>query len=191
MGVIVAHAGNRIDAADRATPRFPAHQIGVVRRRVRSVLGWLAPELVVSAAAGGADLIVLEEAAGLSISTEIVLPLLVESFRQRSVDDQGQCWVEAFDRALATAARIETADHSGDGDWARRGNTLILDRAAAVAAAGVGVYTAAEVVALVVQPPSAPATSVTSDFARQAEGKGWSVVTVDPLERDPAKGGGS
>jgi len=80
----IVHAGNRIDAPDRAVPRFPAGNVEWFERRLRRFLGELRPTGVVSAAAAGADLLMLDVANELGIRIEIVLPLPIDEFVARA-----------------------------------------------------------------------------------------------------------
>src|SRR5918997_2468297 len=101
--VLVVHAGNRVDADGAGAPgRFPPDQVDVVRARLARLLTHLRPEVVVSAAAAGSDLLVLQEALRLSLAVHVVLPFTREIFRERSVADRGGDWAEAFDRVLDT-----------------------------------------------------------------------------------------
>ena len=90
--MLLVHAGNRLDLANRRGARFPSSQVPTVRTRVRQVLDTLRPSGVVSAAASGADLIVLEEAIIRSIAIHVVLPISREEFVNKSVADTGPDW---------------------------------------------------------------------------------------------------
>ena len=179
--MLLAHAGNRIDGADRRAPRFPAGQVGPVTAIVGRLLADLRPSAVVSAPANGADLIVLDEAQRLGIATHVVLPLPVDDFRVRSVET-GRCgdgWGDRYDRVLAAAATtggsVEALELDADPAWYLAANGLILD-AARRRAAG-----AEAVVALTVRPPEGERPpSASDDFARRAAVAGLTVLTVDP-----------
>ena len=95
--MLVVHAGNRVDAEGGRTPaRFPPEQVPVVRARLGRLLKHMRPLVVVSAAAAGSDLLVLEEALGLGIAVHVVLPAPRDDFRERSVADRGPVWLSAF-----------------------------------------------------------------------------------------------
>src|SRR3954463_10142053 len=78
--MLLVHAGNRVDAPDRADPRFPLEHLHDVHLRIGRLLAALSPRGVVSSAAAGADLIVLEEAASRGIPIHVVLPLVAPEF---------------------------------------------------------------------------------------------------------------
>ena len=178
--MLIAHAGNRIDPADRAHPRFPPVQVAPVRTVIARTLADLRPSAVVSAAANGADLIVLVEAQRLGVATHVVLPLSVEEFRRRSVEESDASWVERYRNVLdvasiSPASTIETHDLRDEPEWHLIANGLILDRARSVAGHGEAV------VALTVRPTEGETPpSASDDFARRATEAGLTVFTVDP-----------
>ena len=173
--VLLVHAGNRIDLPDRRTPRFPRALVPLVQHRVAQVLTDLRPSAVVSAAAAGADLIVLEEALRLGIRIHVALPLSVEQFRRRGCEDVGDDWAVRYDKVLAEAAAIGTVhieDHRDDDEWYTHGNDTILDRAADVAGSD-------SIYALVVRPHSGETSpSATDLFAASAAARGWPVIEL-------------
>jgi hypothetical protein len=178
--VLLAHAGNRIDSADRSEPRFPPSQVAAVRSVVARALAALRPSSVVSAAANGADLIVLDEAQRLGISTHVVLPLPTAVFREESVDATDPSWVDLFHRVLevsttASGSSVETHDLRPRPEWYFDANSLILDRAHLVASPG------ESIVAMTIRPPQGDdPPSATDDFARLASEAGLTVLTLDP-----------
>src|SRR3954465_2070262 len=95
--VLFVHAGNRIDLADRPMARFAQREVPMVAARVRHLLTTLRPSAVVSAAAAGADLVVLQEAIAQGFGAHIVLPIGREEFVEQSVADAGAEWVQRFD----------------------------------------------------------------------------------------------
>ncbi len=188
----LVHAGNRVDAHDRARARFPGQQVSVVEQRMRALLSRMQPDRVVSAAAGGADLLLLDQCYQLGLSYQVVLPLPVEDFRARSVADQGQAWVERFDR-LVCAPLVTVVDLAEDPAWYLAGNDVILDyaqrelagrdqaerhRGAAAESAAPG-NVAHELVALVTA-PAWDTDSATADFATKAAARGLMVLRIDP-----------
>jgi prophage DNA circulation protein len=178
--VLLAHAGNRIDAEDRTEPRFPSARVGRVTTVIARALGDLRPSSVVSAAANGADLIVLAEAQRLAIATHVVLPLPAEAFLEASVAGSDPSWVELFCQVLDTAgtspgSTIETLDLAAESTWYLVANGLILERARAVARPDEAI------VAMTVRPTEGETPpSATDDFARLAEDAGLTVLTLDP-----------
>ncbi len=195
----LVHAGNRVDAHDRARARFPRQQVAVVEQRMRALLSELQPAGVVSAAAAGADLLLLDQCSRLGLSYRVVLPLPVSDFRARSVADQGQAWVERFDR-LVCAPLVTVIDLSQDPAWYLAGNDVILDHAAREMACGdqaephpgttpgspAPAGATEELVALVTA-PAWDTDSATADFATKAAARGLTVLRIDPSPAgDPA-----
>ena len=178
--MLLAHAGNRIDADDRPEARFPAVQIDAVTAVIGRVLRDLQPSSVVSAAANGADLIILAEAQRLGIATHVVLPLPTEAFLEASVAGSHPAWVEQYHRVLDTAttspiSTIDSLDLDEDREWYLVANGLILERARTVARDDEAI------VALTVRPTEGETPpSATDDFARLAAEAGLTVLTLDP-----------
>ena len=178
--MIVVHAGHRVDTPERATTLFPVDRDGSVYRRLYLLMMELRPRLVVTAAAGGADLLMLRVAEDLFIPRVVALPLTVDDFRRRSVADQGDRWVEAFERSLACADSLLTTDLSAYDDWPRRGNDFLQD-CAMEARVGSNGDAAEAIVAVVVKHRGCPNSSGTADFATKAALRGWPLHIVDPL----------
>ncbi|MEO1063658.1 MAG: hypothetical protein AAFZ07_19755 [Actinomycetota bacterium] len=167
--MLIVHAGNRIDGPDRVPPRFPAAHAVDVRDRLAVLLDALDVDRVVSAAAAGADLLVLQAAARVGVPTTIALPLEPDDFRRRSVEDLGGPWPAWFDEAIAAADEVVVDDLSHEDEWYLLGNEVILDAAAARSA----------------HPPlvvavRAGAGSATDDFVDRGVARGWTVVDLDP-----------
>ena len=182
-GVIVVHAGNRADSADRAEPRFPASSLDRVTASTARLLKALRPSLVVSAPASGADLLVLEQARRLKIAVHVVLPLSTEDFLEASVADGGPDWVARYRRLLSVADRnprdvVERRDLTGVQDWWYTANEWIVEVGAAAARRA---RPSESVVALTIRPiNSTNPPSVTDDLAVRAAARGWTVLTIDP-----------
>jgi hypothetical protein len=177
--VLVVHAGNRIDGPDRPQPRFPPEREAAVAERLGELLDVLAPQGVVTAAAGGADLLLIEAAEKRGIPTHLVLPCARGRFREHSVDDQGSRWAAAFERAVLLA----TSDGAGslvelnlepDEEGLRAANQALIDRARDLRPGGV--------LAVAVHPPGGgDPPSVTDDFVARARRAGLFVVEIDPM----------
>ena len=173
------HAGNRIDLANRTTARFTSTQVPEVRATVGRVLDALQPVAVVSAAAAGADLIVLQEAIERGIAVHVVLPIPVRDFVKQSVIDAGPVWVLRFEAVLDHVANdihssILQGDEFPDDDWFLTAHDQLLDRAKDVADGDI-------VVALTIRPPEGEnPPSATDDFAMRAERMGLLVLCIDP-----------
>ena len=143
------------------------------------MLDSLRPFAVVSAAAAGADLIVLQEVIDRGIGAHVVLPIPVRDFVKQSVIDAGPEWVRRFEAVLEHVANDTTCsllqgDESPDDDWFLAAHDQLLERANAVADGDV-------VVALTIRPPEGEnPPSVTDDFAMRAERMGLLVLCIDP-----------
>ena len=180
--MIVVHAGHRVDSPKRPDRRlFPPERDGSVYRRLYLLMLELRPRMVVSAAAGGSDLLMLRVAEDLFIPRTVVLPLPVDEFRRRSVADQGDRWIEAFERQLSGADSVVTADLSEHDDWPRRGNDLLQDCAAGACRASSNGSPGEPLAAVVVKADGCPPSSGTADFAAKAAARGWPIHTIDPL----------
>jgi hypothetical protein len=177
--VLLVHSGNRIDLADRPVARFPSSQEAVVRARIGRVLDALRPSDVVSAAAAGADLIVLEEAIGRGINTHVALPIELEEFVKQSVADAGPDWVSRFDAVLDYVSThdgcsVVRGDDVPSDDWYVAAHDHLLGRAEALAAGKT-------IVALTIRPPQGESPpSVTDEFASRAQRMSLLELCVDP-----------
>ena len=180
--MLIVHAGNRIDVPGRATDRFPARQVAIVGESVRQLLATLRPTGVVSAAAAGADLIVLRLAQELAIPVHVLMPIDRDEFMRQSVLDNGQGWVAEFDQVLARAevdphSDVVTMELDADGEWFHEANVRLLDLATRLAhEAG-----DAPLLAFTIRPrPGDDRPSVTDQFADLAAQAGVLVLTLDP-----------
>jgi hypothetical protein len=177
--VLIVHAGNRIDAADRREPRFPPSQVGAVAQRVGRLLDVMRPAGVVSAAAAGADLIVLDEARRREIPLHVFLPIAADEFVRASIADHDAEWNDLFDTVMDHARDDRRSSiHQGDGgahaDWYLQAHERLLAHATEVAAGDL-------IVALTVRPPAGEVPhSATDEFADRAGRAGLIVITVDP-----------
>ena len=173
--MIIVHAGNRVDAPDRATPRFPSDNEEAVQLALAELIAELQPRTVVSAAAAGADLLMLAAAEQAEVSTVVVLPLTKSEFRQRSVDDLGKAWTDRYHQALGAADAVVVDDLSEYDDWYLRGNAVIIEQAQRLATAD------EDVVAIVVSDLEQDSSSATAHFAGVARDRGLRVISIDPL----------
>ena len=149
------------------------------------VLDRLGPDGVVTAAAAGADLLIVEEAIKRRIPIHLLLPCDRSRFRAVSVADQGERWTSSFDRVV----ELVTGDDSNslvelglepDLDGLLAGNQALIDHASRLATMGL--------LAVAVRPAGGehPA-SVTDDFVRRAELAGLEVIEIDPTSFAPGK----
>jgi hypothetical protein len=183
--MILVHAGNRVDAADRSGPsRFPESQVPFVKARLARLVDALRPRIVVSAAAAGADLLLLEQAlATEGVAVHVVLPFAATTFRQASVADLGGAWTERYDRLLSLVQDREGSwvyeyeESPGDAGY-RAGNRLLVEHAQQVAGDD-------GVLALAVRPrPSDAEPSITDDFVAVARLHDITVIDIDPRVRE-------
>ena len=150
-----------------------------MRAIVGRLLDALRPFAVVSPAAAGADLIVLQEAIERRIGAHVVLPIPVSDFVKQSVIDAGDEWVRRFEAVLDHVANdihssILQGDEFPDDDWFLTAHGQLLDRAKDVAHGDI-------VVALTIRPPEGEnPPSVTDEFAMRAERMGLLVLSIDP-----------
>jgi hypothetical protein len=96
----IASAGRRVDPVRARRPRFPLVRVPEVSRAIREALLVHKVDLVVSSAACGADIVVLEAAVALRMHAHVILPFAVEVFRKRSVTDRPGDWGTRFDTLM-------------------------------------------------------------------------------------------
>jgi hypothetical protein len=152
---------------------------------VAKVLDSLSPRAVVSAAAAGADLVVLEEAIRRGIDVHVALAIAADHFVEQSVVDAGPEWVARFDAVLHHVAAhagcsLLEGDDAPEHEWFLAAHDQLLGRAEALADGDV-------IVALTVRPPEGEAPpSVTDQLAARAEHRGMLVLSIDPRPASPA-----
>jgi hypothetical protein len=100
---VAALAGRRIDSPDAKVARFPISEVPRVRRELRELFIREEIEMLICAAACGADLIALGQASDLGIRCRIVLPFSVDEFRCSSVVDRPGEWGTLFDTVIESA----------------------------------------------------------------------------------------
>ncbi len=158
-----------------------------VRASVGRLLDALQPSGVVSVAAAGADLIVLDETIQRGVDAHVVLPIAMVEFVKQSVVDAGPEWVGMFDavlRHVCSDNRCSVAQGHDDptAEWYRVAHDQLIRRAEEVA----GGQT---IVALTIRPPEGEhPPSVTDDFAARAEQLGWLGLCIDPRPASRASG---
>jgi hypothetical protein len=104
---VAALAGRRIDPEEATSVRFPASNILRVQAEIERVLLLDNIDLLVCAAASGADLLALEVAQRLKIKCRVVLPFNAKRFRSTSVVDRSEAWGSLYDSIIAV---VEAAD---------------------------------------------------------------------------------
>ncbi|WP_353063814.1 hypothetical protein RBB77_21530 [Tunturibacter psychrotolerans] len=99
-GPVIVEAGRRVDAPDAGVTRFPARNVPEVRKRINQVLRKEMPVAIVSSAACGADLLLLDAAGRMHVPRYIFLPSDTEDFRKSSVTDRPGDWGEIYTNVL-------------------------------------------------------------------------------------------
>lgn len=148
---VAIFTGHRIDAADRAAPRFPPSLEPRVRDAIAQVLRDHRIRAGVSSAANGADILFLEALQSLEGSdSRIVLPFSEEEFIDVSVrNGADESWVARFKTVMKKASRVTIAssDRVGTGggpfEYANRivlGQGLLLSRELQTSLCGLAVW---------------------------------------------------
>jgi hypothetical protein len=180
--MVFAVAGRRIDAPDTDTPRFPLRNAGLVRQRIRALLEARRPCAVVSSAACGADLIVLEQASALGIHYRVILPSDPDHFRATSVTDRPGDWGPLYDRLMHDIASSEDLVLLPDSakEVAAYGavNRLILDEAENLAKSG----NQRAIAVLVWNGQPRVGDDFTKLFGDEAKQRGMKVLTVSTID---------
>jgi hypothetical protein len=102
---VLLFTGHRIDSANRAKPRFPAHKESVAREAIRTAVAQeknLASGSILGIAGGanGGDILFLEVCDDLGIKTEMLLALPENQFIEASVDNEDKSWLRRFHAQL-------------------------------------------------------------------------------------------
>ncbi len=107
MSRTLIFTGHRVDAPDRAKPRFPPRLVDAASRAIGKAIDELAPTDAIASASRVGDILFLEACRARNIPTTIVLPFSPDEFERRSVAgvEQGD-WVARF-RALIAATPPE------------------------------------------------------------------------------------
>ncbi len=180
QGTVVAMAGRRIDAEGAEERRFPPGNESAVAQRIRNLLVGTACQAVVSAAACGADILLLESAGKLGLKRRVVLPFARDRFRTTSVADRGEAWGERFDAILNQLASSDVVDMklTGDNNEAYvQANARIVEEALTLGAA-----TRRYALAMVVWNGfTRGTTDLTDDFRKVALGRGLESISVPTL----------
>ena len=142
---VIVGTGHRIDAADRASPRFPntpeciAKAKSWLREKVEAEKAQTKGSISgIGGAASGTDLLFHEVCAELGISTKVVLPIPKEEYCRQCVADGGPDWVERFNRLVDAKPPIILSDSADLPAWAesipsygvfQRGNIWMMEDA--------------------------------------------------------------
>ena len=160
---MVVAAGRRVDAPEAATPRFPSRNVPAVRVKVEEYLRQQEPSAIVSSAACGADLLVLEAAQKAAIPCHVLLPSSPEEFRRTSVTDRPGDWGPIYDDALRNSS-VEVHEVPDGQEGYLEINRRLLDKAETVAA-GLGTTVA---VLIIWNQETRGEDDVTEHFLREA-----------------------
>ena len=113
---IMGFAGHMIDDPMRKTPRFPPEAEPGVRSAIHECLDRYKPEIAVSSAACGGDIIFAEEVIKLGIPICIILPFEdEEEFVGRSVSfpEDGERWAKRFNNVIKKAKHVFSVNPRG------------------------------------------------------------------------------
>lgn len=173
---ILVEAGRRVDAPDATVARFPSEKIPEVRSRIRQLLKGQRPRATVSAAACGADLLLLEVAGDMRVPRYVLLPSAPEEFRLSSVTDRPGDWGDLYTEALRTS-NVEVLQLPDGQEGYLATNLKLLDRAEAIAK-----QERTNVKALVVwnKEPRGP-DDVTAHFLQHARLRGMPVLEISTV----------
>lgn len=100
---VIVEAGRRVDAPDATTARFPAGNVPKVREKIRQLLTAQKPSAVVSSAACGTDLLLLQAATDMQVPCTVLLPTAPEEFRKSSVTNRPGDWGDIYTDVLRTS----------------------------------------------------------------------------------------
>lgn len=139
---VLLFSGHRVDAPQRATPRFPADKAPAAAKRIAELLDRLhagPADLALTQGAAGGDLLFAEACLARGVPLQLLLPLPEPEFIARSIlpCEQGPAWRERY---LALRARLAEPPHEADAElgplaagedpW-ERGNRWLLESALA------------------------------------------------------------
>lgn len=104
---VAVFCGHRVDAPDRAVPRFPQQLEGAVYEAIHTRLKALDTYVGFASAASGCDILFLEALLDLGGEFNIVLPYKRDQFVQDAVQDGTLTrWEERFNRVLSHAREV-------------------------------------------------------------------------------------
>ena len=126
-GPIIVGAGRRVDAPDARVARFPPQNVPKVRNKIHQLLVNQKPLAIVSAAACGADLLLLDVGGEIRIPRYVLLPSEPEEFRVSSVTDRPGNWGELYSKVLRTS-KVEVLKLPEGQEGYFETNLKLLDR---------------------------------------------------------------
>jgi len=131
-GPVLVEAGRRVDPPGATVHRFPPQNVANVQKKIEELLRTQMPAAIVSSAACGADLLLLEAANNLHLPCYVLLPSEPEEFRQSSVTDRPGGWGKLYTQALHTS-KVEILKLPKGQQGYLETNIRLLDRAQALA----------------------------------------------------------
>ncbi len=187
---ILVCAGRRIDPPGATTIRFPLKEVDQVSRQVEALFREQSVDWVVSSAACGADLVVLQIAQRIGIRFRILLPVPLEEFRRTSVVDRPFSadwpWEKLYDRLIRQAQsagdlKVLEGTATGTAGYQAVNEALVkegLDLVEHVSERGGG-EEPVQVKALVIwDGRSRGSTDLTRHFAEEARVQGLTVLEI-------------
>ena len=176
--MLVVHAGNRIDDPDRPRPRFPSDRVQAVADRLGELLDVLAPEGVVTSAAAGADLLMVEAAGEAAAARPPPAAVPAGPVPRRLGRGSGPALGDgvrhAVEHAVDHPSSLIELDLEPGVEGLEAGNQALLDHTSALARTG-------GLLVVAVRPPGGEVPpSVTDDFVRRAVDAGRFVIEIDP-----------
>jgi hypothetical protein len=175
-GPVIVEAGRRVDAPDAPVARFPSKNVSEVRKKIRQALRDERPVAVVSSAACGADLLLLDIAGDMRVPRYIFLPSEPEEFRISSVTDRPGDWGDLYTKTLRTS-KVEILKLPEGQEGYLETNLKLLDRAQELAN-----QERTDVKALVIwNRESRGSDDVTAHFLEQAKQRKLPIIEISTL----------
>lgn len=175
-GPVIVEAGRRVDAPDAGAARFPVRNVPEVRNRINQVLRREIPVAIVSSAACGADLLLLDAAGEMHVPRYIFLPSDPEKFRMSSVTDRPGDWGKIYTNVLQ-GSTVEVLKLPEGQEGYLETNLKLLDQAQALAK-----LKRTNVRALVIwNQESRGSDDVTAHFLEQAKRRNIPIIEVSTL----------
>jgi hypothetical protein len=173
---VIVEAGRRVDAPDAGVTRFPARHVPEVRNRINQVLRKEMPVAIVSSAACGADLLLLDVAGEMHVPRYIFLPSDPEKFRISSVTDRPGDWGDIYTNVLH-GSTVEVLKLPEGQEGYLQTNLKLLDQAQALAK-----RERTDARALVVwNRESRGSDDVTAHFLEQAKQRNLPIIEISTL----------
>jgi hypothetical protein len=121
---VLVFTGHRIDAPDRAKPRFPPGKEAIAREAIKNAVaaeqtqpGGIA--LGIAGGASGGDILFHEVCAELGIATQLLLGIPRDPYVVASVAPAGPQWIERFERIDDRPNRRQLSDSAELPRWLR------------------------------------------------------------------------